>query len=75
MNEICEKYGLDYQQIAYIGDDCNDVNVLKKVGFPCSVPNGMPEARAVALYVTSVQGGEGAIREVAELILQHIEKT
>ncbi len=75
LNEICEKYGLDYQQIAYIGDDCNDVNVLKKVGFPCSVPNGMPEAREVALYVTSVQGGEGAIREVAELILQHIEKT
>lgn len=73
VNQICEKYGLTYGELAYLGDDCNDVAVLKEVGFPCSVPNGMPEARNAAVYVTKTPGGSGALREVAELILRYKE--
>lgn len=73
VDQICEEYGLTYGELAYLGDDCNDVAVLKKVGFPCSVPNGMPEAKEAAIYVTKTPGGLGALREVAEEILRYQE--
>lgn len=69
LDKICSKYGLLYEQIAYIGDDRNDELVLKKVGLPCSVPDAAPEAREAALYITKRAGGHGAVREVAELLL------
>lgn len=71
LDEICEKYGLTYEEIAYVGDDVNDLSVLRKVGLPCSVPNACEEAKQAAAYLTKAKGGEGAIREVAELILQN----
>ncbi len=70
LDEICQKHGLSYEQIAYIGDDLNDEPVLRKVGFPCSVPNGAQEVRRIAQYITNTQGGQGAVREVAELFLR-----
>ena len=66
---LCKKYNLLLENVAYIGDDINDVEVIHKVGFGCSVKNGTKEAIAVAKYVTKVDGGDGAIREVAEYIL------
>ena len=66
---MCEKYGLALDEIAYIGDDIFDLEVIKAVGFGCSVSDGIPEARAAAAYVTLAQGGHAAVREVAELIL------
>ena len=71
LDEICEKYGLTYEEIAYVGDDVNDLYVLRKVGLPCSVSNACEEAKQAAVYITKAKGGEGAIREVAELILQN----
>lgn len=71
LDQICQKYGLHYEEIAYIGDDLNDEPVLRKVGFPCSVPNGVPEVRNIAQYITSAQGGQGVVREIAELLLHY----
>lgn len=70
LDEICTKYALSYEEIAYIGDDVNDLPMLRKVGLPCSVPNACDAAKQAAVYITRVKGGEGAIREIAELILQ-----
>lgn len=67
---LCEKYGLTLDEVAYIGDDINDIEVIKKVGFGCSVNDAMKSVKNIAKYVTKANGGEGAVREVAEIILQ-----
>ena len=74
LNLICEKYGLKYDEIAYIGDDRNDAAVIEAVGFGCSVADGMAVAQNAAVYITKAKGGEGAIREVAEMIIANIKK-
>lgn len=72
LDEICEKYGLNDEEIAYIGDDRNDVAVLRRVGFPCCVADGMQEAKDTALYLTTAKGGQGAVREVVEELLRAV---
>lgn len=69
LNEICNKFDLKYNEIAYIGDDINDLEVIKAVGFGCTVNDGMECVKEVAEYITKVDGDKGAVREVVELIL------
>lgn len=69
LNEVCKKFNFSYNEIAYIGDDLNDLEVLRRVGLPCSVANGSLQAKQLAMYTTHIKGGEGAVREVAEVIL------
>jgi len=58
------------EQIAYMGDDILDVPVLKKVGLPICVKDANPIARRLAKFVTKTKGGEGAVREVIDMILE-----
>jgi N-acylneuraminate cytidylyltransferase len=69
LDEICDKYDLKYENVAYIGDDINDLEIMKKVGLSCSVKNAVQSVKKVSDYITSLNGGNGAIREVVELIL------
>lgn len=69
VNEICNKYNISLENIAYIGDDINDISVIKNVGFGCTVKDAMQSVKEVSQYVTKVNGGQGAIREIAEIIL------
>jgi YrbI family 3-deoxy-D-manno-octulosonate 8-phosphate phosphatase len=64
-----EKYKLEYEDIAYMGDDVNDLEVLRKVGLSFTVNDGMDNIKKVAKYITKKNGGQGAVREVVELIL------
>ena len=66
---LCGKYGIDLQNVAYVGDDINDLDVIKEVGFGCCVADGIEKVKQSANYVTMALGGRGAIREVADLIL------
>ena len=66
---ILRKYGLKDEEIAYMGDDLLDVPLLKRVGLSICVSNGMQEAKAVSHYVTKKNGGDGAVREVVEMLL------
>lgn len=68
--KIKEKYGLKDEEIAYVGDDINDLEVMKRSGFSCSVPNAAERIKQTADYVTHVCGGHGAIREIAEILLR-----
>jgi N-acylneuraminate cytidylyltransferase len=70
VQELAKKYNISLNQIAYIGDDINDLEAIKMVGFGCSVCDGMEEVKNASSYVTKVKGGQGALREVAELILK-----
>jgi YrbI family 3-deoxy-D-manno-octulosonate 8-phosphate phosphatase len=65
---IKEKYNLHYNEIAFIGDDINDLEVIKKVGFSITVNDAVKEVKKVANYITNKKGGYGAVREVTDLI-------
>ena len=66
---LCGQYGISLQEVAYVGDDINDKELLEAVGFSASVPGAMDEVKAIVDYVTKRQGGSGAVREVIECIL------
>ncbi len=70
LEEMIKKLKLSYEEVAYTGDDLIDIPVLEKVGFPACVRDAPEEVKRVCVYITMKRGGEGAIREVAELILK-----
>lgn len=72
--EILAQAGLTWEQVCFIGDDLVDLCLLRRVGVAVSVPHGMTEAKDLAHYITQANGGEGAVREVAELILKAQDK-
>lgn len=67
-----EKYNLKDEEIAYIGDDINDLEVIKKVGLGCCVNDAMEIVKENANYITKTNGGQGAVREVTEIILKNL---
>jgi 3-deoxy-D-manno-octulosonate 8-phosphate phosphatase (KDO 8-P phosphatase) len=67
---ILARAGASWGEICYLGDDIVDLGVLKRAGVSIAVANGIAETKAVADYVTRARGGEGAVREVVELILK-----
>ncbi len=67
---VLARRGLSWAQCAFVGDDLADLPVLTRVGLPVAVANAVPEVKAAARVVTTVAGGQGAAREVAELILR-----
>jgi len=69
IREMAERHGLSLRQVAYIGDDVNDIETLKAVGFSASPADGLPQVLQVVDYVCGKNGGEGAVRELAEMIL------
>lgn len=67
---IAKEMNISLDQIAYMGDDINDIEVLKEVGLSFSVPNGRQEAKDAADIIVSVKGGDGAVREAIEYVLK-----
>jgi len=70
VESILRQTGLNWADICYVGDDIVDIAVMKRVGLGVAVGDGVAEAKAAAGYVTRAQGGNGAIREIAEMILK-----
>jgi len=68
--KILKKEGLVDEEVCYVGDDLPDIPVLKRVGFAIAVADSTEEVKDVVHYVTSNQGGRGAVREVCEFILK-----
>lgn len=71
LKEICKKLVIHPESIAYIGDDINDLNIMKLVGFSASPNDGVSEVKKIVDYVCKNNGGEGAFREFVDLILFH----
>ena len=67
---LIDKYELAEEEVAYIGDDLHDIPVLRRVGFAVATANAQEEAKQVSHYVTEKNGGEGAVREVINMILK-----
>ena len=69
--KICEKLGIGLEDVCYVGDDVNDIDLLSAVGYPCCPPNARPEVKAIkGIKVLKTPGGQGAIREIADDILK-----
>jgi len=66
---ICDDMGIDLDQVGHVGDDLNDLPVLEAVGCPMTVADATDEAISAALFVTKKNGGEGAVREICDLIV------
>jgi len=71
---ILKKYRLKDEEIAYVGDDLLDIPVLKRAGLSICVANGVAEAKRVSHYVTQRKGGDGAVREIVEMLLTGMGK-
>jgi 3-deoxy-D-manno-octulosonate 8-phosphate phosphatase (KDO 8-P phosphatase) len=69
VREMAGRYGVTLDQVAYIGDDINDLETLKAVGFSAAPADGLPQVLAVVDYVCRKKGGEGAVREMIDMIL------
>lgn len=68
--EICSALGISLGAVCYVGDDINDIDLLKEVGMPCCPPNARPEVLAIkGIHVLKTPGGQGAIREITDEIL------
>ncbi len=70
LRAICERRGLQPYEVAYIGDDTNDLDVMAAVGFSAAPLDATTFARDAADYVCSQPGGHGAFRDFAELIIR-----
>jgi len=68
--DLLKRFHYKASEIAYIGDDLVDIAILKKAGFPVTVPNAAPEVRPYAAYITKRPGGSGAVREVIRLVMK-----
>ena len=72
VKKLCAECGIDLQNVAYVGDDINDLEVVKAVGFGCCVQNGVNELKKVAKYITQKEGGRGAVREVVDTVITYM---
>ena len=61
---LAEKYGVTLDEIAYIGDDVNDLPVLKEVGLACCPNDSISEVKTTVDYISDIDGGRGIIRDV-----------
>src|ERR1700688_71696 len=68
--EIVQITGAAESAVAYVGDDLPDIPVMQRVGLAVAVANAAPEVKRAAHFVTKRSGGDGAVREVIELIVK-----
>ncbi len=67
---IRAELGLNADQIAFVGDDLNDLPVLRRVGLSCTVADASEEVKKQVDYISQLPGGKGAVREIIEWILK-----
>lgn len=70
LKNLCEKLSLALSEVAYVGDDINDLAVMQAVGCPLTVADAISANQACALYVTKLPGGQGAVREICDILMQ-----
>lgn len=69
-SELKEKYSLADEEIAYVGDDIPDYEVLQACGLPCCPSDAAPEIKEICTYISHREGGKGCVRDIVEQILK-----
>ena len=70
LESICKKFNVSPHQIAYIGDDVNDFQIIKLIGLSATPSDGIILLQKTVDYVCKKSGGTGAFREFIDLILE-----
>lgn len=70
LKQLVEEMSITSKECAFIGDDVNDLHVMKEVGFSACPFNAVESIKQISDYISDHNGGSGAIREIAELILK-----
>jgi len=73
LSEILKKEDIKLYEVAYIGDDINDVSILKRVGYSFAPSDATAYAKEAAKVVLKSRGGEGAVREMIEILLNECD--
>ena len=70
LEKICKFYKVLPSEVAFIGDDVNDIKLMNKVGFSATPSDGILQAKKIVNYICKARGGNGALREMIDLILK-----
>jgi 3-deoxy-D-manno-octulosonate 8-phosphate phosphatase (KDO 8-P phosphatase) len=70
VNEILKKKNIKLNEIAYVGDDINDLKIMKMVSFSACPNDAAKQVKTISNFISEYKGGEGAVREILELILE-----
>ena len=74
VEEIASGLSLEASQVCFIGDDLPDLAAVRWAGLGATVADGVPELRQAADYTTDAKGGQGAVRELIELLLKSTKR-
>ena len=69
LEELKLKKGIEYRQMAFLGDDWVDARPMQLVGLPMAVANARPEIKGLARWISTATGGNGAVREAIDFLL------
>lgn len=73
LQEFMEEFKLKPSEIAYMGDDLPDLCVLTKIGLPSCPQDAVDEVKEIAKFISSKNGGKGAVRELCNLLLSQMK--
>ena len=73
LDEILERKNIDASEVAFIGDDVNDIEIMKRIGLAACPVDAMPQVISIVHYHCQTKGGYGAFREFAELIIESVK--
>lgn len=74
LKELIAANGLSYENVAYIGDDLNDSEALKEVGFSATPADGADRNKGIAVYLCKAKGGEGCVREICDMLSESLSR-
>jgi 3-deoxy-D-manno-octulosonate 8-phosphate phosphatase (KDO 8-P phosphatase) len=69
--KVLDREGVKWEHCVMVGDDLPDIALMKKVAWPIAVANAQPEVKLIAKTVLGTYGGQGAVREMVEMVLRH----
>ena len=68
--DFCSRHSLSPSEVAYVGDDIPDIDVLEACGLSACPSDSVPEVLAVSSHISPFPGGKGCVREVIELVMK-----
>lgn len=70
LEELIQKYGLQREEILYMGDDIPDYNIMTQVGLPVCPADACEEIKSISRYISDIPGGMGCVRDVIAQVLK-----
>lgn len=69
LNKICAELNIDLSNVAHMGDDLNDLPIMEAIGTPITVADAVEAVKEQTIYITQKNGGQGAVREICDLLI------